>query len=89
MLKKIGSIINECKGPDEINSNYKKKLDWNKQVKYRVFNFLQHKNVIIWDKSDGTKFEINIDQMQENLKSIEENYENYKEQLSNMDFELH
>ena len=86
LLKKIGSVIKKYANSDEISFDYKQTLDRNKQVRFWVFDFLQHRNVIIWDKSDGTKFEINKDQMLENLKSIQENHANYKEQLSHMMF---
>ena len=86
MLKKIVSIIRKYGNSTEINSDYKQTLDRNKQVRFWVLDFLKHRNIIIWDESDKTKFEINRDQMLENLKSIEEDYESYRQEFSQMKF---
>ena len=47
LMKKIGSVIKKCKGPSEVNSDNMKKPNWNKQVRFWVFDFLQKINVII------------------------------------------
>ena len=86
MLKKIGAIVRMYGTREGIDVNYKQTLDQNKQVNLWVFQLLEAKNIIIWDKTDNKTIEINIDQMSEYLSYIERNIEICKQELSKMKF---
>ena len=86
MLKKIDVIVRMYGSSNEINADYKQTLDQNKQVNLWVFQLLEAKNIIIWDKTDNKTIEINIDQMSEYLSYIERNIEICKQELSKMKF---
>ena len=86
MLKKIGAIVRMYASSDEINADYRQTLDQDKRVSFWVLDWLQAKNMIIWDKTDNKTFEINKDQMSEYLSYIESNIEICKQELSKMEF---
>ena len=86
MLRKIDAIVRMHGNMEGIDVNYKQTLDRNKRVNFWVFDLLQEKNIIIWEKSDNKTFEINKDQMSEYLNYIKSNIEICKQELLKMDF---
>ena len=53
-----------------IKDEYMNALNKNKQVKFWVFQLLEIKNIVISDKADSDKIEINKDQLLEYLSNL-------------------
>ena len=69
-----------------IKDEYMNALNKNKQVKFWVFQLLEIKNIVISDKADSDKIEINKDQLLEYLSNLVNDVEIWKQEIAQMKF---